>query len=192
VLAGERALASRAYEEAELQFQRGLDASAGRPMDAEQAALLFGLGIAQTATAELPRAHEVVANLTRAIDYYASECDTDRAVAIAECPVDALPGQPVGAARLVARALTLVEPDSHAEARLLPRYARVAAIEEGNYPAAAAACERALSIARRDGDIRLEIQTLGNGAEGDMNFMRSGPLSCWSRRPVISRRRSCS
>jgi tetratricopeptide (TPR) repeat protein len=48
----------------------------------------------------------------------------------------------------------------------------MAAIEEGNYPAAATACERALAIARRDGDVRLEIQTLGNGAEADMNFMR--------------------
>jgi tetratricopeptide (TPR) repeat protein len=172
LLAGERALASRAFEEAELQFQRGLDATAGRPIDAEQADLLFGLGRAQSATAELPRAGEVVAHLTRAFDYYAEEGDRDRAVAIAECPVDALPGQPVGATQLVARALVLVEPDSHAEARLLSRFARMAAIEEGNYAAAAAACERALAIARRDGDIHLEIQTLGNGAEADLNFMR--------------------
>jgi predicted ATPase len=180
LLAGERALASRAYEEAELQFQRGLEATAGRPMDAEQAHLLFGLGRAQSATAELPRAREVVAHLTRAFDYYASAGDRERAVAVAECPVDALPGQPVGATQLVARALALVEPDSHAEARLLSRYARMAAIEEGNYPAAAAACERALAIARRDGDIRLEIQTLGNGAEADMNFMRwqAGMAKC--------------
>jgi transcriptional regulator with XRE-family HTH domain len=178
--AGERALASQAYEEAELQFQRGLDASVGRPIDAEQADLLFGLGRAQSATAELPRAREVVAHLTRAFDYYAREGDRDRAVAIAECPVDALPGQPVGAAQLVARALALVEPDTHAEARLLSRYARMAAIEEGNYQAAAAACERALAIARRDGDIHLEIQTLGNGAEADMNFMhwREGLDKC--------------
>jgi hypothetical protein len=131
-------------------------------------------GRAQSATAELPRAREVVAHLTRAFDYHARESDRDRAVAIAEWPVDALPGQPVGAAQLVARALALVEPDSHAEARLLSRYARMAAIEEGNYPAAAAACERALAIARREGDLHLEIQTLGNGAEGDMNFMHWG------------------
>jgi tetratricopeptide (TPR) repeat protein len=37
---------------------------------------------------------------------------------------------------------------------------------------AAAACERALVIARRERDIRLEIQTLGNGAEADLNFAR--------------------
>ena len=37
-----------------------------------------------------------------------------------------------------------------------------------------------MAIARRDGDIRLEIQTLGNGAEGDMNFMhwRQGLEKC--------------
>jgi predicted ATPase len=173
-LAGEQALARRAYEEAELQFQRGLDATAGRPLDAEQADLLFGLGRAQSATAELPRAREVVAHLSSAFDYYAGKGDRDRAVAIAECPVDALPGQPVGAALLVARALELVEPDSHAEARLLSRYARMAAVEDGNYPAAAAACQRALAIARRHGDIGLEIQTLGNGAEADLNFMHWG------------------
>jgi tetratricopeptide (TPR) repeat protein len=48
----------------------------------------------------------------------------------------------------------------------------MAAIEEGDYPAAAAACERALAIAQRDGDVRLEIQALGNGAEADLNFAR--------------------
>ena len=56
LLAGEQSLETQAYEEAVVQFQRGLEATAGQPMDAQQAALLFGLGRAQTATFELPRA----------------------------------------------------------------------------------------------------------------------------------------
>jgi len=170
--AGERALNSKAYEEAAKQFQRGLGAKAGQAMDDEQAALLFGLARAQTATLELPRAREVVANLSRAFDFYAQQGDVEHAVAVAECPVDALPGQPVGAARLVAKALALVDRESHAAGRLLSRYARMAAIEEGDYVAAAEACELALAIARRESDCRLEIQTLGNGAEADLNYMR--------------------
>jgi hypothetical protein len=50
LLAGERALAAFAHEEALLHFERGITAKAGQPMDAEAAALLFGLGRAQGAT----------------------------------------------------------------------------------------------------------------------------------------------
>jgi len=171
LLAGERSLDTKAYEEAVVQFERGLQTTVGQPMDAQQAALLFGLGRAQAATVELPRAGEVVANLTRAFEYYARQGDVERAVAVAECPVDALPGQPVGAARLIASALALVDRDTHAAGRLLGRYARMVAIEAGDYPIAAEACEQALAIARREGDVRLEIQTLGNGAEADVNYL---------------------
>jgi hypothetical protein len=48
----------------------------------------------------------------------------------------------------------------------------MAAIEEGTYQTAAEACVRALAIARREADISLEIQTLGNGAECDLNYLR--------------------
>ena len=40
-------------------------------------------------------------------------------------------------------------------------------IEEGDYQGATEACERAVLIAHREGDVRLEIQALGNGAEAD-------------------------
>jgi tetratricopeptide (TPR) repeat protein len=78
------------------------------------------------------------------------------------------------------RARWQVEPDSHAAGRLLSRYARMVAIEEGDYQAAAEACDHALAIARREGDIRLEIQTLGNGAEADLNYLRwqEGLVKC--------------
>ena len=180
LLAGERALGSNAFEEAATHFQRGLDATSGRPMDEQQAALLSGLGRAQAALLELPRAQEVVANLARAFEYYANSGDVDRAVLVAECPVDALPGQLVGGARLVARALGLVEPESHAAGRLLARYARMLTIEKGDYQGAAEACERAVLIARREGDVHLEIQALGNGAEADLNYFRwhDGLLKC--------------
>jgi DNA-binding CsgD family transcriptional regulator len=47
LLAGEQALATYAYEEAEAHFRQGLAAKEGRPVDAETADLLFGLGRAQ-------------------------------------------------------------------------------------------------------------------------------------------------
>ena len=48
-LAGDRALAAHAHEEALDHFQRGLETKEGQPVDAETAALLSGLGRAQVA-----------------------------------------------------------------------------------------------------------------------------------------------
>jgi predicted ATPase len=58
LLAGERALASNAHEEALRHFQRGVDAKEGQPIDAETASLLFGLGRAQAATMERHQSSE--------------------------------------------------------------------------------------------------------------------------------------
>ena len=152
----------------------------GRPIDEQQAGLLSGLGRAQAALLELPRAAEVVANLTRAFDYYADPEISTARLRSPNVPWMHLPGQVVGGARLVARALELVEPDSHAAGRLLARYARMLTIEAGDYQAAAEACERAVSIAQREGDVHLEIEALGNGAEADLNYFRwhDGLVKC--------------
>ena len=47
LLAGEKALAGYAYEDALAHFQRGLAAKEGQPMDEQTAALLYGLGRAE-------------------------------------------------------------------------------------------------------------------------------------------------
>ncbi len=50
LLAGEKALATYAWGEAQNHFERALDTKDGQPMDSDTAALLFGLGRAQVAT----------------------------------------------------------------------------------------------------------------------------------------------
>jgi DNA-binding CsgD family transcriptional regulator/tetratricopeptide (TPR) repeat protein/DNA polymerase III delta prime subunit len=174
LLAGEQALNSYAYEEAMAYFQQGLEAKEGQPMDAETAALLFGLGRAQMATRDLfDQGAVVVATLSRAFDYYEASGDIAQAVAIAEYRIvatdicqstETLPVQQSVGARLIDRALALVPPDSHAAGRLLSRRIRILGIDEGNYPAAQEAAERVLAIARREQDEALELWTLAVSA----------------------------
>ncbi len=172
LMAGEWALAAYAHEEALIHFERGLAAKERQPMDAESAALLFGLGRAQAATLERHRMREVMATLNRALGYYAETGDVDQAVAIAEYPFYPLIGQPTGNAQLIARALALVPPKSRAAGRPLSRYGRVMGIEEGDYDSAWEAFARALAIAQREGDVALEMQILADAANVDMLHSR--------------------
>ena len=95
-------------------------ANQGQPMDAEMAALLFGLGRAQASTLEWHQMQEAMANLSRAFDYYAEAGDVDWAVAVAEHPIFVPPmGVQIGMPELISLALELVPPDSHQAGRLL-------------------------------------------------------------------------
>ena len=88
LLAAERALAAYANEEAVEHFERALSAKEDQPMDAETAAVLFGLGRARAATVPVDEMHHAVASLSRAFDYYVESGDVARAVAIVEYPKD--------------------------------------------------------------------------------------------------------
>ncbi|MFQ6029009.1 MAG: tetratricopeptide repeat protein, partial [Dehalococcoidia bacterium] len=165
LLAGERALATYAHEEALIYFDRGLLAKEGQPMDAETAALLCGLGHAQTATLERHQLHDAVSSLRRAFDYYAEVENVNLAVAVAQFPVNSAPGQRTGLAQLIGDALKLVPPESLEAGHLLSRYGRVLGIEEGNYEGAEEALGRALTIAQQEGDAALEMWTLANSAQ---------------------------
>jgi len=165
LLAGERALASYAHEEASSHFQRALAAKAGQPVDAEAAEALFGLGRAQVATVETYRLSEAVATLSRAFDYYAESGDVERAVSVAEHPLPAAAGHVTGAATLIARALDLVAPDSLQSARLLSSHGRILGLEEGDYQRARELLDRSLEIVRREGDVGVELRTLVSSAE---------------------------
>jgi tetratricopeptide (TPR) repeat protein len=165
LLTGEQALNSYAYEEALAYFQQRLEAKEGQPMDIEAAALLFGLGRAQLVTLDLfLQAEVVVDTLTRAFDYYEASGNVAQAMAIAEYRLAATSARFVGATQLIDRALALVPPDSHAAGRLLSRTIRMVGADENNYPAAASAAERALTIARREQDEALELWTLAVSA----------------------------
>ena len=171
LIAGEQALASYAYEEALAHFQRGLTAREGQAVDVQVAALLFGLGRAQAATLQLHQMHEVYISLNRAFDCYLELGAIDDALAVAEYPVTNPPGRS-GATRLIAHALALIPPESHQAGRLLARYGRVLGVEEVDYDGAQEAFQRALTIARYEQDIPLEMWALTWGASVDAYHLR--------------------
>ncbi|MCI0847217.1 MAG: AAA family ATPase [Chloroflexi bacterium] len=169
LMAGEKALAAFAHEEAMGYFTQGLEAKKitvdddSPALDAETAALLFGAGQAQASTLRRGAAH----NLTRAFDYYSGVGDAVKAVEVAEFPM--APG--VGRLRvtgLISRALELLPPDSLEAARLLSRYGWALGQEVGDYDKAMAALNQALAIAQEQGDQVLEMSTRANSAE--VNF----------------------
>jgi len=177
-LAGERALSGFAFEEALAHFQRGLSAlgvpSTGSVSAADDrgAALLFGLGRAQAATLERYHLRTAVDSLRRAFDYYETIGDAVAAVAIADYPFPLVTGHRNGSAELVSQALKLVPGDSPEGGRLLSRLGQLIGQEEGDYEGAQAAFGRALTIARREGDVSLEMKTLTNSAYVDYNHMK--------------------
>jgi tetratricopeptide (TPR) repeat protein len=164
LLAGERALASCAYEEALAHFQRGLAAKDGKPMDMETAGLLFGLGHAEAA---LLMIDEAAGHLGRAFDFYAQAGDVQRGVAVASLQFTGWRGAEL-MAPVRERALKIVPPESIEAGRLLCAHARYVGLQgRGDYEGSRELCQRALAIARRESDKHLELRTLsiwGNNA----------------------------
>ena len=164
ILAGERALAAFAYEEAAGHFRRALASKDGQPMDAVVASLHAGLGLALSATVQRDQIQGVLSSLALAFDYYVEVGDIARAVAVAECRLPFFVGRLEGAAERVARALKLVPPDSHDAGRLLSRYVRLIGSENTGYESAKDAFGQALAIAKKEGDTSLEMQILAGFA----------------------------
>jgi len=172
LLAGERALAAYAWEEAQAQFARGLAAKGmvgvgEDPIpDKQSAGLLFGYGRARVGTAERGEVQEAVDILSRAFDYYFENGEVADAVAVASYPVP-MGGIRIGMARLIRSALSSVPADSldagHLQARLGFEAGRV----EGDYEQASAAFAQALSIARSESDASLEMNALALSADVD-------------------------
>lgn len=170
ILAGEQALDTYAYQEALDYFQRALDANGGAQTDQKEAAILFGLGRAQVATAQRHEMQSAVETLTRAFDYYERVGDVDTALSVAEYPVMAITGI-TGLTHLLSRALALTEPDSHRAGRLLGRYIRAVALERGDYEQATDAYRRAVEIARREGDLALEVHAFAEAGSVDGYYL---------------------
>jgi tetratricopeptide (TPR) repeat protein len=207
-LAGERALAAYAWEQALAHFQRALAAKGVQhpadtgvlqyappeeSIDAETAALLFGLGRAQAATFDRLQFDAAIDTLRRAFDYYVEVGDVERTVAIAEYPLAGPSGVQASAAPLVARALALVSPDSHAAGRLLSRYGffygYILGLEQDAYARAQEAFRQALAIARRERDVALEARTLADAAYVDNHqFRRAEGLEKALRAIELARR----
>ena len=169
LMAGERALATYAHEEAMGHFRQGLDAKEVSvddetpAPDEETARLLFGIGRAQASVLRRGAAQ----NLNRAFNYYAEAGEVAKAVEVAQFPM--APG--VGRLRvtgLISKALELLPPDSLEAASLLSRYGWALGQEVGDYDRAMAALNQALAIAQEQGDKTLEMWARANAAE--VNF----------------------
>ena len=178
-IAGERALATYAHEEALVHFHRALAAKAVSATglepaeDAETASLLSGLGHAQLATqAGRRETSETASCFIRAFDYYADVGDLDRAVAIAYYPLYPIAGQRGWQTEMISRALDLVPPESHHAGRLLSRCGRIFGIAEGDYHRSSDAFGKGLAIARREGDEGLEMQILAEAGNVDYYHSR--------------------
>ncbi|MCH7841295.1 MAG: AAA family ATPase [Chloroflexi bacterium] len=184
LMAGERALAGYAYEDALAHFQRGLDSGLrpedGNPPDEVSADLLFGLGRAQVAMLQL---EEAMGSLSGAFDYYTQRGDILRALVVAEHPLPAYAGRFSWASQLSAQALDLVPADSHDAGRLLSNHVRLVGFQEADYAGVMSAFQRALTIAQREKDAPMEMRTLANGAIVDVYHLRyeEGLEKAWRR-----------
>ena len=157
LLAGEKALAGYAYEEALAHFQRGLAAKEGQPVDHETADLLFGLGRAQTAAFELSGLQEAAENLQRACAAYIAIGDQAGALATAAYPYPAI-HDARGFADTIAQVLDLVPPTSRDAGYLLAQYGKWLSMEKADPARALEALDRASSIARQHHDTALEAR----------------------------------
>jgi DNA-binding CsgD family transcriptional regulator len=173
LLAGERALTTYAWEGALQHFRRGL-AAKGVPLtggeaarDAEEAALLFGLGRAQQATLPREKFEEVLINLGRSLEFYADAGDVSSAIRVAEYPLPRGFTSYGKVERRIERGLALVPSDSVAAGRLLPTYGLELGRWENDYGKAQGAFERALAIAQRESDVDLQMRTLAAWAQVD-------------------------
>ena len=141
-----------------------------RPCE-EAAALLFGLARAQAAAVETHQLWEAFATLRRAFEYYAESGNVALAVTAAEFPIAPTAYRMPGAAELMVRALALVPPDSHEAGRLLSRYGGILGAAD-DYEGAQEALARAIAIARREGDLPLEVHPADNSAIGEGLYLQ--------------------
>ena len=181
LMAGERGLATHAYEEALAHFERGLIAreidltGTGPATDEETAAMLFGLAKARASTRQtnlIAGALEAFSPLSRAFEFYAEAGNVAQAVALAEFPLAPPTLSNPDATQIMARALSLAPDDSHDAGRLLSRYGGMLGLAANDYEGSQEALGRAIAIARREKDVGLEIQTLAYGADVSGNHLR--------------------
>jgi DNA-binding CsgD family transcriptional regulator len=178
LMAGKSALEAYGYEDAIAHFRKGLAArdipSSGTEAapNEEAPALLFGLARSQGAIGVGSQIEEAFLALSRAFEYYERNGNVDLAVAAAEFPLTPPTGRVRGVEGLLARAISLVPPDSHEAGRLLSRYGGILGLANADYEGAQKALGDATAIARREHDVHLEVQTLAYSADVSGNHLR--------------------
>ena len=113
-----------------------------------------------------------MATLERAFDYYAAAGDVAGAVAVAQYPIMSTSTGRTGVAGFIPRALELASPDSLVAGQLLCSYGADLGRVDGDHENAQAAFAQALAIARREGDLALEVRALAGSADVDFYHLR--------------------
>jgi DNA-binding CsgD family transcriptional regulator/tetratricopeptide (TPR) repeat protein len=180
-LAGERMLATHAFDEALRHFERAWRGRNSVPCDDDAAGILAGLGLAQAATSVRWNRQEAWAKVRRAIEYYLEAGDIQKAVAAATHASLAAEGVS-GVTDVVRRLLPLVREGSREAAALLARGAAAAYFETGNDQPTQQWFARALAIASSHEDTGLELRVLGQFISVDHFALR------WHDALVKSRR----
>ena len=166
-IAGERALAAYAFDEALVFLSRALEVREGetgphlaeRATDEDTAGILLALGYAQAA---LDQINDALTSFHRAFDLYTSMGNVPKAVEIASYGHSGylIPGM----SDVMPRALDLVDPDSHDAGNILANYGYALGATGDGLDSGLAALERALAISKHENDKVLEARTQANMA----------------------------
>ena len=182
LLAGEQALSAYAFQEALFYFESALSAKEDQPIDADTAALHFGLARAQASTRPGDEYREPLENKRLAFDYFFQTGSVEDAVTVAKYSLSRTRGIDIGRTDLISQALTLVPTDSLDAGFLLAELGSCLFDEFGDYVGAQEALARALVIAQREQDLHLEMRTLSNVIAVDVWNLR------WQEVPERGRR----
>lgn len=158
-LAGERALAAHAYDEALVHFERALDRTDEAALGPRAAAIHSGLGRARAATSLRWNRQEAWKHLRRAAELHLERGEVHEAAAVATDPL-LTPEGTWEIAGTIERVLERVVPGEREEGILRARLGAAIYFETGEYEPARAAFEQALSIARSREDPALELRAL--------------------------------
>ena len=187
-MAGEQKIAAHAFEDALPHFERAWRARNPLPLDAEAAAILFGLGCAQATTALRSNRQEGWANLRRAIGYYLQSGDIGRAVAAATHP-SIVPEGATDVSEVVEPILGDVPRGSIEEGWLRARLGAAVYFETGDYQRARMSFDRALEIAAAHREEALELRALAYETSVDHFDLRWLDVFAKSRRVLKLARR---
>jgi DNA-binding CsgD family transcriptional regulator/tetratricopeptide (TPR) repeat protein len=180
-IAGERMLATHAFDEALRHFERAWRARNAVPYDDDAARILAGLGVAQAATSLRWNRQGAWHNVRRAVEYYFEADEIEKAVVAVTHPSLAAEGVS-GVTDVIRRLMLSVREGSREAASLLARGAAAAYFETGSDQPAQQWFSRALSIALSHQDAALELRVLAQSISVDHFALRWEEALAKSRR----------
>lgn len=154
VKAGEHALDTNGYSDAEPYFRQAQTLRQGLPADEQTARIFHGLGRILTMEPSPEIRQEGWDSLALAFDIYVSAGNISAAVGAAETPV--MFSDIYGTAALTSKALKLLDPDSLEAGYLMARHGIALRTETGDFESEIQAYDRAMKIATRFDDKQLE------------------------------------